>query len=88
MTEDIRLLWDFPVQTDNRLQHNRPDIVFENKKDRSCLLINISCPFDTRIERKEKEQIEVYQDLKREIRGASKGGVVGVTAPALFWQGR
>ena len=68
VTEDIRLLWDFPIQTDHRLEHNRPDIVFENKKDRSCLLIDISCPFDTRIERKEKEKIEVYQDLKREIK--------------------
>ena len=68
VTEDLRLLWDFPIQTDHRLEHNRPDIVFENKKDRSCLLIDISCPFDTRIERKEKEKIEVYQDLKREIK--------------------
>ena len=32
------------------------------------MLIDISCPFDTRIERKEKEKIEVYQDLKREIK--------------------
>ena len=32
------------------------------------MLIDISCPFDTRIESKEKEKIEVYQDLKREIK--------------------
>ena len=68
VTEDLRLLWDFPIQTDHRLEHNRPDIVFENRKNRSCLLIDISCPFDTRIERKEKEKIEMYQDLKTEIK--------------------
>ena len=68
VTNDFRLLWDFPIQTDYRLEHNRPDIVLENKKDRSCLLIDIACPFDTRIDRKEKEKIEVYQDLKREIK--------------------
>ena len=68
VTNDLRLLWDFPIQTGYRLEHNRPDIVLENKKDRSCLLIDIACPFDTRIDRKEKEKIEVYQDLKREIK--------------------
>ena len=32
------------------------------------MLIDIACPFETRIDRKEKEKIEVYQDLKREIK--------------------
>ena len=50
VTNDFRLLWDFPIQTDYRLEHNRPSIVLENKKDRSCLLIDIACPSDTRIE--------------------------------------
>ena len=68
MTNDLRLLWEFPIQTDYRLEHYRPDIVLENKKDRSCLLIDIACPFDTRIDSKEKEKIEVYQDIKREIK--------------------
>ena len=31
------------------------------------MLIDVACPFDTRIERKEKEKIEVYTDLKYEI---------------------
>ena len=54
------LLWDFPIQTDNQLNHNRPGIVIVNKARRSCLLIDIACPFDTRIEKKEKEKIDVY----------------------------
>ena len=32
------------------------------------MLIDIACPFDTRIDKKEKEKIEAYQDLKREIK--------------------
>ena len=32
------------------------------------MLIDIACLFDTRIDRKEKEKIEVYQDLKREFK--------------------
>ena len=31
------------------------------------MLIDVACPFDTRIVRKEKEKMEVYTDLKYEI---------------------
>ena len=31
------------------------------------MLIDVACPFDTRIEQKEKEKIEVYTGLKYEI---------------------
>ena len=56
-----------PIQTDNKPDHNRPDIVVVNKSRRSCLLVDIVCPFDTRIVKKE-EQIDVYQDLRQELK--------------------
>ena len=59
VTEDIRLLLDFPIQTDHRLEHNRPDIVFENKKDRSCLLIDISFPSIPGLKEKKRKKFEV-----------------------------
>ena len=34
VTNNLRLLCDFPKQTDYRLEHNRPDIVLENEKHR------------------------------------------------------
>ena len=67
-TDEVKLLWDFPIQTDNKLDHNRPDIVVENKSSRSCLLMDIACPFDARIVKKEREKIDVYQDLRRELK--------------------
>ena len=32
-----------------------------------CLIIDVACPFDTRIKKKEQEKIEHYSDLKYEI---------------------
>ena len=32
------------------------------------MIIDVACPFDTRIQEKEKEKVEKYQDLKREIK--------------------
>ena len=41
-----KLLWDFPIQTDHKIEHDRPDIVAIDKKKRNCIIINIACPFD------------------------------------------
>ena len=37
------------------------------KKERSCKIINFSVPGDSRIEEKERDTIEKYQDLEKEL---------------------
>ena len=32
------------------------------------MIIDVTCPFDIRVKDKEKEKIESYQDLKRELK--------------------
>ena len=34
---------------------------------RGCYIIDVACPFDTRMKTKELEKAERYQDLRREI---------------------
>ena len=34
-SEECKLLWDFPIQTDHKIEHNRPDIEAVDKKERS-----------------------------------------------------
>ena len=65
--ERTKLLWDFPIQTDHKLDHNKPDLVLYDKQNRECLIIDVACPFDTRVKQKEKEKIDAYLDLKREM---------------------
>ena len=43
-------------------------MVVLEKASRVCEIINMACPFDTRIVEKEREQILHYQDLKVEMR--------------------
>ena len=38
-----------------------------DKKERVCLIVDIAVPADRRVEEKEQEKVEKYQDLKREI---------------------
>ena len=55
------------MHTDHHLDHNRPNIVVLEKASRVCQIIDVACPFDTRIVEKEREKIDHYQDLKVEI---------------------
>ena len=41
-------------------------VVVDNRK-RSCKIIDFAVPGDSRIEEKEKDKIEKYQDLAREL---------------------
>ena len=65
--DQVQVLWDFRIQTDHQIEHNRSDLVVLDKIERSCYVIDIACPFDTRVLEKEQEKMEKYQELKREI---------------------
>ena len=49
-----KLPWDFKIQSDNEIEHNKPDIVVLHKIKRKCLVIDVACPFDIRLKDKEK----------------------------------
>ena len=57
-SENSKILWDFKIQA---------DLQIEDKITRKCFIIDVACPFDTRVSAKEKEKTDKYQDLKREI---------------------
>ena len=42
--EKSKILWDFRIQTDQQLNHNRPDIVIHDKEKNECKIIDVSCP--------------------------------------------
>ena len=84
--EKTKILWDFAIQTDHQIEHNKPDIVLIKKDEKECLVIDVACPFDSRIKLKEGEKIERYQDLKRETKKLwkmKKASVIPVVIGAL-----
>ena len=61
-----KLLWDFDVQTDHlisaRLYNN------QQKKKRTCKIVDFAIPADHRIKLKECEKKDKYLDLARELK--------------------
>ena len=49
--EDVKILWDFKIQTDKHLAHNIRDITVVEKKQ--VWIIDVAIPRDGRIEEKE-----------------------------------
>jgi hypothetical protein len=46
---------------------NRPDIIIKNKKDKTCLLIDVAIPSDKNVMQKEAENKLKYKNLSIEI---------------------
>ena len=66
--EKAKLLWDFSIRTDRVIQAHRPDITLIDKLQSKVSLIDVAVPWDSRVEDKEREKREKYQDLKFELR--------------------
>ena len=62
-----KLIWDMNIQCDNVIVERRPDIAIVNKMEKTVIIIDDAVPGDKRIIDKEKENIEKYQNLEREI---------------------
>ena len=52
---------------DKKIQARRPALILVNRRDNHCFIIDIAVPNDSGIREKEKEQVDKYQDLRREI---------------------
>ena len=66
-SEKVKILWDLIIQTNHQLEHNRPDLVVVDKQQAVCQIIDAAVPGKARVELKEKETIDKYQDLAREF---------------------
>ena len=81
--EEVKILWDFKIETDKHLAHNIPDITVVEKNQ--VWLIDVAIPGDSRINQREVEKITKYQDLKVEVERLweKKATVVPVVIGAL-----
>ena len=60
-------MWNVNIQTNHVIEPRRPDLVVVDKTERSCKIIGFAVPGDSRIEEKEKDKVEKYQDLGRKL---------------------
>jgi len=67
-TEKVNILCEVSTQMDHVIEHRRPDIVVVEKDNKTSLLIDVAVSGDTRVEEKEQEKVDKYQNLTRELK--------------------
>ena len=65
--ETHKIFFDFEMQTDHQFLTRKPDQVLI-KKNRTCHWMDFTVPTDNRVKMKEKEKIDKYLDLARELK--------------------
>ena len=66
-----KVLWNFNIQRDHLIPARRPDlIIINNKKKKTCKIVDFTVPADHRIKLKECEKKDKYLDFEREWKKA------------------
>ena len=66
--EEIKVLWNINIYCDNLIEARRPDLIVIGKTEQKGIITDIAVPADVSVEKKEKEKVKTYQDLKKEIK--------------------
>ena len=76
--EHVKLYWDTTLHTDRTVSHNRPDITYTLKQQKTTFFIDIAIPSASNLEKKEEEKIEKYTPLAIEIKDIWKQDRVAI----------
>ena len=66
--ESTKILWNFSIQTDHTILHNKPDIVIIDKVKNEATIIDVAIPNDQNLARKRLDKLRAYTDLAVEIK--------------------
>ena len=64
----FEIWWDRYVETTVKLDHNRPDVILLNRRDKECLIVEFSVPWDANVVIREEDKIQRYLPLAKDIR--------------------
>ena len=85
-TNDAKMRWDKKIKTVTKIEHNRPDMIYWNLKDKQCEIIEISVPLDNNKQQayklKQGKYIELISQLQRMYKGF-KYNVIVITVGCL-----
>jgi hypothetical protein len=65
--EDVTVLWNQGVHTDREVKANKPDIIIKNKKEKTCIVIDVAMPAERNVTQNDAEKKLKYRSLCIEI---------------------
>ena len=89
--EKWMILWDHTFSTDRSLEHTRTYLVFENKRTREGIIVEIGICLDQNLKKKLEEKRTKHVKLAMELsklRGWKKWKIVPIVAGATEYSAR
>ena len=59
---------DFEIQSDYLITARRPDLLLIKRKRRICILVDLAVTVDHRVDIRQKDKIDEYLDLVKEVK--------------------
>ena len=63
----VEVVYDQVIATDRPVGANRPDIIVRDLRRKEVWILDVACPCDTNVEKKESEKLSKYAGLKLEL---------------------
>ena len=54
--DSAKILLDFSVQTNQNMEHNKPDTITDNKETKEGHIVGVACLLDTQVKEKNKKR--------------------------------
>ena len=67
MGKNVEIIYDQLISTTRPIGANRPDLIIKDMARKKAFIIDISCPVDTNIKKKEMEKLSKYGGLRVEL---------------------
>ena len=67
MSDKCEIVYDQTIVTTRPVGANRPDIIVKDKIHKKAIIIDVSCPIDMNVGKKENEKISKYGPLRVEL---------------------
>ena len=65
--EKVEIIYDQVLTTSRPIGANRPDIIIKDKAAKKTIIIDVACPVDTNVGKKEREKVAKYTGLRVEL---------------------
>ena len=67
MQNKVEIIYDQVIATDRPVGANRPDLIVRDVAKKKVMIVDVSCPCDLNVEKKELEKVSKYAGLKAEL---------------------
>ena len=67
LRNNVEIIYDQIITTTRPIGANRPDLIIKDVANKKAFIIDVSCPVDTNVGKKEMEKVSKYGGLRVEL---------------------